>query len=774
MIEGALMPQPLRILHFEDSEQDAELIKENLLAAGVECAVTLAKDKEAFAAALKGKWDIILSDYNIPGFDGIAALELVRSSGFDVPFILISGTIGEEHAIDSLKQGATDYVLKDNLSRLATSVERALKEVEVVDRRKQAEIALVQSEENYRTLVSSMLDGVVRIDRDGVIVFASIRFCSMFGYELKEILGHVIYDVVFAKEQRDEAAERRRRRGEQGEERYETRCRHKDGHLIWMEIGVSAISDEKGNIDGFVKTFTDITTAKAAEEALQQSEQNFRSLLDATPDSLVIVDDKGNITQANKRTFQMFGYGEDDLLGKPIELLIPERFHKKHVAHRSKYLRDLKSRQMGIGLDLHALRNDGKEFPVEISLSYQRRGTSIIVLAAIRDVSERKLLEEQFLRAQRLESIGTLAGGIAHDLNNVLGPILLSLEVMRKRIPDKSIQRMIDIIAASAKRGADLIKQVLSFARGIKGEHVAVQIRHLIGEIETIIKETFPKSITVSTRVPKDLWTVTGDATQLHQVLMNLCVNARDALPEGGRIEIAVTNVELDNQYVRMHLEAKTGRYLRIEITDNGTGIPPKVKEKIFEPFFTTKEIGKGTGLGLSTVVNVVKSHGGFINVYSEMGRGTTFTVHLPAEGIGGEDQFSEMVDLEAGGNGEMILVVDDEEAVREITRTTLEAFGYSVLTATDGTDAISTYAQHKDTIDLVITDMMMPYMDGVATIRALRKMNPGIRILAVSGLQQDGHSTRDLQNVVFLHKPYTSHRLLESIRSIIGATDLH
>jgi CheY-like chemotaxis protein/two-component sensor histidine kinase len=367
-----------------------------------------------------------------------------------------------------------------------------------------------------------------------------------------------------------------------------------------------------------------------------------------------------------------------------------------------------------------------------------------------------------------MESVGTLAGGIAHDLNNMLSPILLSLGMIRRMNLDETGRTIVDTIEASAKRGADLIKQVLSFARGIEGERTLVQLRHLIDEITKIIKETFPRSIVIDTSVPKDLWPISGDVTQLHQVMMNLCVNARDAMPDGGRIEIAAENVVLDEQYVHAHFETEEGPYVLLSITDTGVGIPASLIDRIFEPFFTTKEVGKGTGLGLSTVMTIVKSHGGAVYVYSEEGKGTTFKIYFPAQMVAHTTRPDEEMKEKYAGNGEWVLVVDDEAAVRNITKTILDAYGYNTLVAVDGEHGLKVFIENKDKIDLVITDTMMPRMDGPSIIRSIRQLNPKTKIIVISGLSQSGKEPV-LNEVEFsLTKPFTSEKLLKTVHQAL------
>ncbi|HEV2799759.1 MAG TPA: ATP-binding protein, partial [Pyrinomonadaceae bacterium] len=426
--------------------------------------------------------------------------------------------------------------------------------------------------------------------------------------------------------------------------------------------------------------------------------------------------------------------------------------------------------------ELRQRTKDGEEITVESRwtlVNDDGRPRSILVINT--DVTERKKVEAQLLRAQRMESIGTLAGGIAHDLNNILSPILMAVQMLQYKVEDETTHQWLEILQTNAERGADMVRQVLSFARGVEGERVTLQPKHLVKEVVKILKDTLPKSIEIKFDVAADLWTISADATQIHQVLMNLCVNARDAMPGGGELYVRAGNVTLDDNFARIHIEAKPGRFVQVSVADTGEGMSPEVVGRIFEPFFTTKEIGKGTGLGLSTALTIVRSHGGFLNVYSELGKGSQFTVYLPAieSEVSEQTENRKRLDLPAG-HGELILIVDDEESIRQITRGTLETFNYRVVTASDGTEAVALYAQHRDEIAAVITDMMMPFMDGPATIRALRKMNPQVKIIAASGL---GGSDKAAEAAgvgvhIFLPKPYTAETLLKTLAELLRRTE--
>jgi signal transduction histidine kinase/ActR/RegA family two-component response regulator len=393
------------------------------------------------------------------------------------------------------------------------------------------------------------------------------------------------------------------------------------------------------------------------------------------------------------------------------------------------------------------------------------------ILTVDTDITEKKQLETQFLRAQRLESLGTLSSGIAHDLNNVLTPIIGIVQLLPHKVPnlDPQTQRLLQILNDSARRGADLVKQILSFTRGLEGKPTNTQVIHLIAEIQKIIRQTFPKNIDLSLDLTPNLRLIAADATMLHQVFMNLCVNARDAMPNGGQLSIKTENLTLDTNYARMNLDAHAGPYVVVTIADTGMGIPAAIIERIFDPFFTTKDIGKGTGLGLSTVIGIIKSHQGFINVYSEVGKGTRFTVYLPATEMA-EDEVIDAGEAVPIGHGELILVVDDESAIQEITQVTLEANGYSVMTASDGIEAIALYAEHKRDISIVLLDMMMPSLDAATTIRTLCKLNSEVQIIAMSGLATNESITKMVTEGVkaFLAKPFTGPELLNLLASVL------
>ena len=510
---------------------------------------------------------------------------------------------------------------------------------------------------------------------------------------------------------------------------------------------------------------------KEAEQRIREQAQ----LLDKARDAILAHDMDGRIVYWNKSAERLTGWASDEILG--------ERTHScLYDPDEEDKLRRCRETLMEEGEwtgELHMRTKDDDELIVESrwTLVRDESGAPDRVLVINTDITERKRLESQFLRSQRMESIGRLVGGIAHDLGNLLMPITLGVKVLRRRLPqtDDKIEQVLNMIQKSAERGGNMVEQVLAFARGVEGERVALQLDSIVEEIESISDETFPETIEVRTDVAADLPRVVGDATQIQQVLMNLCVNARDAMPEGGVLSIEAHPVELTEADAERNIDAEPGPYVCLRVQDTGTGMPEDVMDKIFEPFYSTKEEGEGTGLGLSTAYSIVQSHDGFIDVDSEEGAGTTFWVYLP---VRSEDEERPARPTEpdaaaATGNGERVLVVDDEEFILETTREALRDVGYRVLTATGGEEALRTIEEADGAVDVVVTDLRMPDMNGFDLIRTLRARNPSLPIVAASGVA-DGRTDEalDAGAHTFLAKPFSAETLQSALHEALHAPD--
>jgi PAS domain S-box-containing protein len=536
----------------------------------------------------------------------------------------------------------------------------------------------------------------------------------------------------------------------------------------WFKLRASRLT---GSRKGAVVSHQDITERKLAEDAQRDSEARFRQLAESINQVFWLFD-------RVHRRYLYVSPAYDRIWGRPVAGLLAnaqewqDGIHPDERERVADHARTKAARGETYDQTYRIIRPDGSErwvhdrgFPVR-----DEHGSVIRVAGLVEDITEQRKLEAQFLRSQRMESIGTLAGGIAHDLNNVLSPILMSLELLRQEMPSARSLRLLDMMETSAKRGAGMVKQVLTFARGMDGERVQCHPKHLLHDLEQIVFDTFPRAVEIVTEVAADCNPVVGDVTQLQQVLLNLCVNSRDAMTEGGRLTVSASNLNVDAHYAGMYHGARPGPYVVFQVTDTGSGIPQGIINKIFDPFFTTKAVGKGTGLGLSTVQAIVKSHDGFVHVYSEPGRGTTFKIYLPsADHAAVKSQPATAAELPRG-NGELVLIVDDEEPIRHVTKNTLEAFGYRVLVAQDGAEAVALFAQYRDDVALVLTDMMMPILDGAAAILAMRHIRPDVRIIATSGLSSLRELAKGIPDSVKFHlpKPYTADKLLQNVASAL------
>jgi two-component system, cell cycle sensor histidine kinase and response regulator CckA len=605
---------------------------------------------------------------------------------------------------------------------------------------------------------------VARTDQRGLITYVNEKFCEISKYSCEELIGqdHRIINSAYHPKEFIGNLWKSIANGKTWHG--ELRNRAKDGSIYWVDTTIVPLLDDKGKPFQYIAIRFDITERKLTEERNRQQAE----LLDKTQDAILVCDLQGNVLFWNKGAERIYGWRLSEVLGTNIDELF--------FANRKKELAAIRAEMERSGFwkgDVVRETKDRKKLMVEArwTLVRDRDGRPDYILVVNTDVTEHKRAEEQLLRAQRMESIGTMAGGIAHDLNNILSPIMMAVDMLLLNGADPETTRWLKLIQENSERGADLVKQVLTFARGMEGERIPIETSRVVKELAGVLKEILPKSIEMKSDMSANVPAVLADPTQMHQVLMNMCLNARDAMPNGGTLRIGVQAVRLDEDYARTNLEARPGNYVMIGIEDTGTGMSPETADRIFDPFFTTKELGHGTGLGLSTAMTIVKSHGGFLNVYSEPGNGSKFTIYLPSAEAGSLASAQDAAESIPRGNGELILVVDDEPNILQIATATLEKFGYRTATAIDGAEGLAVFAENRSEIAAVITDISMPLMDGPAMLRALRKLGPATRIIAMSGLMNPDQSARieELNVSAFLSKPFTAELLLTTVAEVLN-----
>lgn len=727
------------------------------------CVITHVAAADEYKRALgAGGFDLILSDFSLPGLDGLQALAWAKEVRPDTPFIFLSGTIGEDTAVEALKRGATDYVIKDRPSRLLPAIRQAFALIKEGTRRRQTEAALNENEERFRQITENVAELIALVDPSGRRIYLNPAHRPLLG-EPSHLLGADAFAEIHPEDQPRVRAGFAQIVATGSGHAGEYRLIAADGTVRQIECHASVLRNGDGSLRSVLLVSRDVTTRRDAEARLREQ----ASLLDRARDAIIATDLDHRIAYWNTSAERLYGWKAADVFGQRLDQLglgfDPARF----ATAQTQLLATGEWRG-----DFRLRTRTGETVLVEStwSLVVEPDGTPRSILSIDTDVTERKKLETQLLRAQRMESIGTLAGGVAHDLNNVLTPILLAIELLAAKATSEEDRLLIEKTKASASHGAALVQQLLAFARGGDAKRTRVNPVTALNDVQPLIRQSLPANIQLAVDATAWAWPIQADTTQFKQVLVNLCINARDAMPNGGKIQVVISNVDVNAALAQANPGVAPGPYVRISLSDTGLGIPADIIDHIFDPFFTTKMAGKGTGLGLSMVAGILKNHGGFVQVDSEFGQGTTFNLYYPAI-MEARSPIAPSPAPPVRGNGEAILLIDDEPVVRDTLQLLLQRAGYRIYPAFDGASGIAEFELHHAEIALVITDMMLPDQIGTEVVRALRQRKPDVPVIAISGMMASGHFDSLLQikpKVECLAKPLMPGTLLAAVRRAI------
>ncbi len=775
------MTEKLRILYLEDTAEDAELSIASLEEAGYVCEWERVERSEDFLDRLAAsEYDLVLSDFQLPTFDGLSALKLFLELDLQIPFVLVSGTIGEETAVDSLRAGAADFVIKNKLFRLPVVVSRVLKEKEENRKSKLAEerIGLQAAE---LLIINERFDLATRAAGLGIWDWDLLkdeltwddRMYELYGIDPADFGG--AYDAWANGLNTDDRVrcEKEMQEALRGDREFDTQFRviWPDGSIRYLKALAHIERESNGKPVRITGVNYDMTEQAESAERVRLSEERYRDLVENAHDIIYSHDLEGNYTSINAAAEQITGYTREESLNMNLaDTVVPEQLDKA----REMIARKLKGEKV-TAYELGILAKDGRSVTVEVNtkLVFQD-GLPVGVQGIARDVTERKSLEEQLAQSQKLESLGRLTGGIAHDFNNMLTAINGFSELgLRQVAEDDPIRHSIGEIKKAGDRAAMLTNQLLAFSRSQVLQPEVIVINDIINDTSNMLKRVIGEDIELVAILSESVGRVKVDPGQLSQIVMNLAVNARDAMPNGGKLTIETANAFLEPDYARQHVGVLPGAYVVLSVSDTGTGMTAETQERIFEPFFTTKKVGKGTGLGLATVHGIVKQSGGDIFVYSEVGHGSTFKIYLPR--VMEESDIVEAntdLNIEFPMGSETILLVEDEDLVRSLSLQVLETCGYTVIEARDGIDALEIMENAEIHIDLLFTDVIMPRMGGRELAEKLLTKMSDLPVLFASGYTDDAivrHGELET-NVNFIQKPYSLNDLARKVRDLLDA----
>jgi two-component system, cell cycle sensor histidine kinase and response regulator CckA len=765
--------ETLRILILEDVPMDAELVEYELERARVPFVSRRVDSRNRFLQELdEFHPDVILSDYTLPQFDGMTALSLARERVPSVPFLIVTGSVNEETAVGCIKAGATDYLLKSNLSRIGPAIQAALERARVQAEKIRAESALAASEQRFRSLVQNSSDLVTIVAPDGTILYASDSAGRIVGYSPSALVGSSLMDYLDAADVEPLRALLQNGSGKGSVAGPVEFClRRNDGTPVWLEtVGTNLLADT--TIRGIVLNSRDVSERKRADQALRESEERYRDLFDNASDLVCMVDPDGALLYVNKAWHEGLGYAPEEIANLQLRDIV-------HPDSRDHYTAVMERVLAGERLDHVELVFMPKAAPpitVEGNLSCTfKDGAPAVVRGIYRDVTERKRVEEHLRRAERMQAAGKLAGGVAHEVNNMMTGVLgFSEFVLRTFDPTDPRREDMEEVLRAANRAADVTRQLLAFTRQQYLQLQAVELNSVVREMEKMLRRSLGEDKQLELRLSPELTQIRADRGQLEQVLINLVLNARDALGDHGRVTIETAITEWDAAYANRHggVEIPLGRYVMLAVSDNGCGMEPDIQARIFEPFFTTKPVGQGTGLGLSTVYGIVKQSGGFIWAYSEPGQGTVFKVYLPEARPADQTSITQQAgpDATVQHGVETILVIEDEEIVRSLAVRGLRDHGYTVIEAKNGLEALGYLKRYPGSVDLVISDVVMPEMGGREFGQRVALLEPDLPILFMSGYTGDDVVQRGLLDpgAPFQQKPFTPGTLAAKVRAML------
>jgi len=763
--------QAARILYVEDNPEDAKLCLRQLKQAGFEPIADVVSTAEEFRERLSSThYDLVLADYRIPGWSGLAALEVLQQEHKELPFILVTGALGEEAAVECIKKGAADFIVKDHLSRLPQVVRRALEETALREEKTRAEAALAASERRFRALVENSADGSALVTADGTYVYSSPASHGVLGYTPKELAGCNLFELIHSadlKGAREMFTQLLREPGRVLAGHF--RFQHKNGSWRWVQVvGKNMLPDP--SVGAIVINYLDVTESKRADDELAASEERFRKAFNASPEPMTISHwPEGRYVDCNESFLRITGYRREEVIDRTD---IEVRFWPK-PEDRARCKQFLEEHGRIIDLEVLFGAKSGEErtglFSAEV---IEIRGEQC-VLTVMKDITERRSLEEQLRLSQKMEAVGLLAGGVAHDFNNLLTVILGYGILLLKDLGLEDPRRApLEGIRQAADRAAALTHQLLAFSRRQVLAPRLLDLNGVVADMDKMLRRLIGEHIELSTVLAPELGRVKADPGQIEQVIMNLVVNARDAMPVGGKLTIETADVELDEAYGRRHPVGAPGPHVMLAVSDTGHGMDEETRARVFEPFFTTKEKGKGTGLGLAVVYGIVKQSGGSIQIYSEPGLGTTFKVYLPKAEAASEKPEGITGNKRSRRATETVLLVEDEAAVRSLLRDILESNGYVVLEASRAEEALEASEQHGGLIQLLLTDVVMPDIGGRKLADRLKTSRPEARVLYMSGYTDIAIVQHGLlePGVAFLQKPFTPEALSRKVREVLDA----